>query len=294
MMLALCIATLAPWPQNLQRLSPGSSLHAQEAVVDDESVRRELDEILEHPDFRRLRLELNPPEVRTPWIERFFNWLADLFRPVNAPSVSWIGDAFRVFAYAVIGVIACGIIWLIVKAVNSWRALQREKIAGIKAFEEGTAELPPGDLPADEYLRRARELSGQGLYGEAIAQLLLGAMSATERSGLIRFRRGLTYRDYVRALRQQPEPCQSFRTMVSIYLPIGFGRRSAVPTQFDEALAAYEAAFARALTPAVAKPTAMANSTANAAEPDREGSAAVELPGSQPDLPRESGSRSQE
>ncbi|MCY2967082.1 MAG: DUF4129 domain-containing protein [Planctomycetota bacterium] len=256
---ALFVASLIPCPDVLFGLSPVRSAIAQESP-DEAAIRQELDEILEHPDFRRLRLKVDPPEVEIPWFKRFYDWLDGLFpTPSGGGRFSWIGDAFRIFGYTVIGILVCGIIWLIVKGVNAWRASRREKLGVSMSFEEGSAELPPGDIPADEYLRRARELSAQGLFGEAIAQLLLGAMSATERSGLIRFRRGLTYRDYVRALRQQPEPRDSFRKMVHIYLPIGFGRRPAASTQFETALAAYEAAFATALIPVPAKPAVVTN-----------------------------------
>lgn len=233
-------------------------------AADDDAIRQELDEILEHPDFRRLRLRLEPQTVDTGWLERLYKWLEDLFRPVQGPDVSWIGEVFRIIAYAVIAVLACGIIWLVVKAINAWRARERERLTAGMVFDEGEAALPPGDIPADEYLRRAHELAVQGQYGEAIAQLLLGAMSATERSGLIRFRRGLTYRDYVRALRPRQEPCASFRNMVAIYLPIGFGRRSAAREQFERALASYQLAFAQALTPVVE--TTAVSETAEEAE----------------------------
>ncbi len=254
----LFVMSLIPCPDAVRGLSPVRSAVAQESP-DETAIRQELDEILEHPDFRRLRLQVDPPKVEIPWFKRFFDWLEGLFPTPTGGGFSWIGDAFRIFGYTVIGVLVCGIIWLIVKGVNAWRASRREKLGVSMSFEEGSAELPPGDIPADEYLRRARELSAQGLYGEAIAQLLLGAMSATERSGLIRFRRGLTYRDYVRALRQQPEPRESFRKMVHIYLPIGFGRRPAASTQFETALAAYEAAFAKSLVPVSAKPALVTN-----------------------------------
>jgi len=221
----------------------------ENAGSDDDVIRQELDEILEHPDFRRLRLRLEPREVDTGWVDRFFDWLREFFRPVQGADVSWVGEVFRILAYAIIAALACAIVWLVVKAINSWRARQRERLTSGLTFEEGGAALPPGDIPADEYLRRAQELSAQGQFGEAIAQLLLGAMSATERSGLIRFRHGLTYRDYVRALRPRSEPCASFRTMVAIYLPIGFGRRSAALPQFERALAAYQLAFSQVLSP---------------------------------------------
>ncbi|HLJ12281.1 MAG TPA: DUF4129 domain-containing protein, partial [Planctomycetaceae bacterium] len=112
---------------------------------------------------------------------------------------------------------------------------------------EGESDIPPGDLPADEYLRRAIELAGKGMFREAIGQLILGAMSRTERSGLVRFRRGLTHRDYLRALRQRPQQHQAFRSIVGIYEPICFGRRPADVDHYQASLEGYEIGFKEAL-----------------------------------------------
>jgi len=68
-------------------------------------------------------------------------------------------------------------------------------------------------------------------------------MSATERSGLIRFRRGLTHRDYLRALRGRNRPHQALRTIVGVYEPICFGRRPAQIDHFQTSLDGYETGF---------------------------------------------------
>ena len=62
-------------------------------------------------------------------------------------------------------------------------------------------DTSPGELPADVYIARAKELAGEGRFREAIAQLLLGGMSNLERAGIVKYRKGLTHRDYVRASR---------------------------------------------------------------------------------------------
>ncbi|MFM7055580.1 MAG: hypothetical protein ACKO2P_01520 [Planctomycetota bacterium] len=59
---------------------------------------------------------------------------------------------------------------------------------------------PPGELPAATYEGRARRYAADGNYRMAIRELLLGSMSWIERAGLIRYRRGLTNRDYVRCV----------------------------------------------------------------------------------------------
>ncbi|MDA1014020.1 MAG: hypothetical protein O3A00_06155, partial [Planctomycetota bacterium] len=80
-------------------------------------------------------------------------------------------------------------------------------------------------------------------FREAIAQLLLGAMSNIERSGLLRFRRGLTHRDYMRAARANDTVYPALRSMVRLYEPLGFGRRTATRKHFDLSLSGYETGF---------------------------------------------------
>ena len=81
------------------------------------------------------------------------------------------------------------------------------------------------------------------MFREAIGQLILGAMSTTERSGLIRFRRGLTHRDYLRALRGRTRPHDGLRTIVGVYEPICFGRRPAQIDHYRTSLDGYETGF---------------------------------------------------
>jgi len=216
------------------------------AFGDDEQVSRDIEEILAGPDFRRLRARApeipEPPKVEAPdWLTRFFEWLFGSASK-GAEAASGLGPIIMALAWGVVAAICALIIWLVVKAVNNYRS--RETVDGVRrTFEEGEAEIPPGDLPVDEYLRRAAELAQRGLYREAIGQLILGAMSFTERSGSIRFRRGLTHRDYLRALRGQSPQHSAFGNIVAVYEPICFGRRPAEINHYQTSLERYETGF---------------------------------------------------
>ncbi len=212
---------------------------------DDEQVSRDIEEILASPDFRRLRVEApqKPSEAELPeWLRKFFEWLGNLLGKAGW-AISGLGPILQALAYTALAAICVLIIWLVVKAVNRYRARYATGQLARRGYEEGEADIPPGDLPADEYLRRAAELAEKGMFREAIGQLILGAMSFTERSGLIRFRRGLTYRDYLRALRGRNEPHQALRTIVGVYQPIGFGRRPAHYDHYRTSLDGYETGF---------------------------------------------------
>lgn len=165
-----------------------------------------------------------------------------------------MGGFFSAFAqilsWLVIAVIACGMVFLIVKGIIALIAWYQDRdrdipqtAASTPAEDPMQPERSPGDLPADVYIAKAQELAGAGKFREAIAQLLLGGMSNLERSGLVKFRKGLTHRDYVRAIRGQKQFFQSMRAMVRLYEPLGFGRRTPSPEHFEQALAAYQSGF---------------------------------------------------
>ena len=219
----------------------------------EQQTRAVLNDVLSQPDFRRLRsmADLVPkaPQAPNPTVSPgFFRWLWNLLPSFpNVPGVGLNGlkEVATALGWGIVALLVAAVIWLIIKAVNAYRWRLRNRFQPLPNFEQQTLELPPGDIPADEFRQRAEHLAQQQLFGEAIAQLLLGSMSQMERSELIRFRRGLTYRDYLRALRGHPRHRDAFRAMVQTYLPIGFGRRPATPTQYQEAAAHYDQAFAQ-------------------------------------------------
>lgn len=152
---------------------------------------------------------------------------------------------FQFLGYLAIAAMIVAIIVLIARSIQDReRNLESEFAAG-EGMELGELEpeQPPGLTPSAEFVRRARELARRGEFREAVALLVLGAMSEVERRGLIRYRRGLTQRDYFRALRGHQEMAASYRQMVRIYEPLGFGRRTATAQHFQETLHQFEAGF---------------------------------------------------
>lgn len=228
----------------------GQEAESSGTLGDTAEIRRELDEILQQPEFRRVRVKENGAEGDAPgWVKwlnektnKFIDWLWEKLRRGGETVAGW-GALFQMLAYTALAAVCALIIWLVVKAFVRWQERQYLDPQRRARFEEGETEIPPGDLPADEYVRRAMELAGQGLFREAVGQLLLGGMSHAERSGWIRFRRGLTHRDYLRALRGRAVPHQSFRAMVGIYEPICFGRRPAAEPQYQAAREHYRVGF---------------------------------------------------
>src|SRR5205823_2297134 len=93
---------------------------------DDEQVSREIEEILSGPDFRRLRAKApeipEPPKTETPeWLKKFLEWLFGAASS-GASAASGLGAVIVALSWAVVAAICAVIIWLVVRAVNNYRA----------------------------------------------------------------------------------------------------------------------------------------------------------------------------
>ena len=104
-------------------------------------------------------------------------------------------------------------------------------------------DIPPGELPASTYEGRARRYAADGNYRMAIRELLLGSMSWSERSGLIRYRRGLTNRDYVRSVWRRQTQRDAMLQTASNFELIWFGRRTPTEDMFIACLTGFQGAF---------------------------------------------------
>ena len=165
--------------------------------------------------------------------------------PSSFSAPAGLGAVLQVFAWLMLAIVAGVIIFMIVMAIKNYDGGNgtSELTGNVELQGEIAPEKPPGELPVDVYLAEARKLAAAGQYREAIAQLLLGAMSYAERAGLIRYRRGLTQRDYLRTLRGETTQFDAMRTMVRVYEPLGFGRRTPAKEHFDKSISGYEQAF---------------------------------------------------
>lgn len=166
--------------------------------------------------------------------------------PAGLQAVSSVlGPLLHVLAWLALAVVCGVIVFLVIRAISKAdRSIRRNESSGEgQRAGEAEPEHAPGQVPADVYLTRARRLAAEGKFREAIAHLLLGAMSHIERAGRIRYRRSLTHRDYLRAVRAQPQEYDALKSLVGVYEPIGFGRRPATQDHFEHSLAQYETGF---------------------------------------------------
>ena len=112
--------------------------------------------------------------------------------------------------------------------------------------------VPPGELAASTYETRAVHLASSGNYRAAIRELLLGSMSWIERAGMIRYRRGLTNRDYVRAVWRRQDKREAYLATAVNFEYVFFGRRLPTAEMFDSCLTSFRGAFREEETPTAA------------------------------------------
>ena len=135
------------------------------------------------------------------------------------------------------------LIWGIAKLWGDKDDDDDEADFGPEVVDAAMPATPPGEKPASVYLKRALAMAEAGDYKGAIRQLLLGAMSWTERKNLIRFRKGLTNRDYLRALYRRQTQHRGMQAVVEEFEKVYFGRREASAERFRRVLPGYRDGF---------------------------------------------------
>jgi len=155
-----------------------------------------------------------------------------------------------------VGSLASGLLYLIVilavafligliawTIARHWKKKDADDLDDLLDEEAIMPSTPPGEHPSAEYLHRAMALAEQGDHRGAIRQLLLGCMSWIERHGLIRYRKGLTNRDYLRAVYRRPTQREGMDGIITQFERIYFGRRDATADRFNRSLSGFQSGF---------------------------------------------------
>jgi hypothetical protein len=216
------------------------------APASDREVRRSVEEILSHREYRRLRERAKPKEP----LKDCESDRESKSKPPPAPKAPSgcqlaFGGALRgLFYLLAFGAVAFALGLLL------WALLRRRRDGDDKDGDEAGADeeavMPdraPGEEAAATYLERALQLAAKGDLRAALRQLLLGAMSHCERAGLIAFRRGLTNRDYLRVLLGQTAAFEGLQTIVEEFEIVYFGLREATTARFQRSLQGFHRGF---------------------------------------------------
>ncbi|MEM9703121.1 MAG: DUF4129 domain-containing protein, partial [Planctomycetota bacterium] len=131
------------------------------------------------------------------------------------------------------------LLWSVIRGLTERESKPKPVTQAALAVAPAGGAAPAPALPTDARLQAARDAAAKGRYGEAVALLLGGLTDRVELAGLIRPRRGLTAREYLRAARPDPALHPALKTVVQVYEPLGYGRRPGRIEQYAEAEAAY-------------------------------------------------------
>ena len=229
-------------------------------VRDAAEVQKTAKDVLADSEYRHLFRPKPEPkaaeDIQLPeWLEWFFEKLFGFFEwlfdgrssAVDAPALTF-GGFLR---YLVILVLAVLIVAMLIVLLKRREFSQSETLAADGTGEEALSpSRPPGDIPMNEYERRALAAAQGGDFRSAVRELVLGSMSWTERAGLIRYRRGLSNRDYVRAVRRRLQQRESLLHIVSAFERVFYGRRVADVTTFKSCLEEFRKSFSLEATDA--------------------------------------------
>ncbi len=231
-------------------VSPVFAEPPREAAEVQDTVKR----VMSDPEFRHLereieevvRKDLNQRELPnwfTDAIERFFKWLfSDESKPRGDPT-PLIGLG-QLFLYVAIGLVVALLVFLLVNLLKRFEPTTMKRPYALSVDEEAiNPTVPPGENPPSTYEARAIQFAHAGDYRSGLRELVLGCMSWTERAGKIRHRRGLTNRDYIRAVWREVERRQAMLQIVEAFELVFYGRREAEESQFERCLAAFQSEF---------------------------------------------------
>ncbi len=220
----------------------GSVLHAQPPPTQD--LNRAIDATLKHPEFSwRLPHRYQHAESKSwvvrifdsivdkaaNWLDAFFNWLHEHFRPRQSKAAEKHRmPAVRTWIYILIGAAIAICLILLVAAI-------RRRPRAPVAAETITAALPDfaldealaSQLPADEWLRTARECMARNDLRLALRALYLANLAYLGARSLVVIDRGKSNGDYARELRRRarskPEILPLFSDTVRLFERAWYG-----------------------------------------------------------------------
>lgn len=162
-----------------------------------------------------------------------------------------ITDLLTTLAIIAIIAILIVIVAMVVKSIDE-KKQERESLLSDLSDVLSDVVTPPGELAASTYESRAINLAAAGDHRGAIRELLLGSMSWIERAGLIRYRKGLTNRDYLRCVWRRHDKRNAFLTTATQFEYVFFGRRKPTAEMFEQCLVDFRGAFREEETPTAA------------------------------------------
>lgn len=130
-------------------------------------------------------------------IRRFFSGQREPREFGPPPSVAGIGDAVRVFAWVVIGILLVTFGYFAIRYF-AWKQKLRRRASALLDEDEPERTL-------DEWLELADQLIKEGRHREAIRCLYIACLLRFDQSGIARFYRGQTNWEHLRRIEASPK-----------------------------------------------------------------------------------------
>lgn len=225
---------------------PEFVLAQDETAFSNDQIREAARGVMQHDDFRRLRGHDNDNK----------GFLSKLLEKLDDDSTNkqsdnqeggsvggiansvagGIGQLLMVVALLAVAVLIGFAIVMIIRSIENRD--RKAKMAGpLSPIElDSIISNPPGELATEQYQQRADDYARTGDYRAAVRQLLLGCMSWVERAELIHYRRGLTNRDYWRAVYREESRRLAFASIAFEFEKVFFGRRHATAEMYQACL----------------------------------------------------------
>lgn len=222
---------------NLQRSVKESQNTKVQASQDQ---RARLDNIL-------ARSEYQPEEKREStlqrWGRKIKNFILRLLERIfggssaRTPQTSGAGlvAVFRILIIlAVIAALIFGAVKLALRLER--RRRPEEEVEAREVLGEEIAE----DVTAADLFANASELAQQGEYRKAIRRVYIALLCDLEHRGKLRLSRSKTNRDYMDAMRSEPQMYPAFSSMTSAFEHVWYGQDRATAEEFRNFAALYQ------------------------------------------------------
>ena len=242
-LLMLCVVSLATAfdPGTTRAESSTATLHeAQE-------IQQTVNDVLSDPEYQHLHDKEKPEREKTElpqWLKDFLEWLFGDDQTAEKKKTETVFSFGEVLYYLAFAALAVALIYLVVAIIQASDGMADVDPSEFSADAEAIIPTrPPGDVPTNEYERRALAAAQAGDFRSGLRELVLGSMSWTERAGLVRYRRGLTNRDYVRAVWRIADRRESLLQIVAAFERVFYGRRVADEATFESCLVEFRQSF---------------------------------------------------
>jgi hypothetical protein len=242
-LLMLCVVVLAT------AIDPGTARaeSSSTTVHDAQEVRQTVNDVLADPEYRHLhdKEESKPERTEFPqWLKDFLEWLFEDDSTSQEKKTETVFSFGEVLYYLALAALAVALVYLVVAIIRSSDGMADVDPSEFSADAEAIIPTqPPGDVPTNEYERRALAAAQAGDFRSGLRELVLGSMSWTERAGLVRYRRGLTNRDYVRAVWRMADRRESLLQISAAFERVFYGRRVADEATFESCLVEFRQSF---------------------------------------------------